>query len=408
MSLKTKNQHARALYLKQVRLQGYRTIQDTQMDFEPGLNIIIGKNGVGKSNFLLYLKTAIDFKISLFSHLYATLLFSMPDQKEICINIKSNIRSTIMNGSPTIQANPVTFSVNQASDSEQLFESQKDFFNFLNLEGLLYSTIFIAHGLPSSYPMVNTPFSFKINRTGVLEDYAGLKTAGEGSFCLENVFNFILYKGLEIYGDTKLPGKKEMESLITETEKKIKSLESALKKYTDIKGIRFNKTYNVVFDKVKGEFTVSNLFLDFKVGSQWLPFAHLSDGTRRLFYIVSEVAFPALFYFRDNQFTAIDGQAGKIILIEEPELGLHPRQLDGLLLFLQESSLSHQLIITTHAPQVLDILRRDQLGKITIARLSSNGTKLRHLTAKEREKATLYMEEEAYLSDYWRFSDLEQ
>ena len=56
--------------------------------------------------------------------------------------------------------------------------------------------------------------------------------------------------------------------------------------------------------------------------------------------------------------------------------------------------------------QVL-VAPKNQLNKIIIARLSRDGTILRHLTRKEQEKAALYMEEEAYLSDYWRYSDLE-
>jgi putative ribosome biogenesis GTPase RsgA len=47
-----KKKAAKKVYLKHVRLRGYRTILDTRIDLEPGLNIIIGKNGVGKSNFL--------------------------------------------------------------------------------------------------------------------------------------------------------------------------------------------------------------------------------------------------------------------------------------------------------------------------------------------------------------------
>jgi predicted ATPase len=182
----------------------------------------------------------------------------------------------------------------------------------------------------------------------------------------------------------------------------------SLQKFTNIEGVRLNKNYNPVFDKTKLEFSVNNLYLEFKVGRQWLPFSHLSDGEQRLFYIFSEIASPTLFYFTKSKFTLNTGETNKIVLIEEPELGLHPHQLDSLLHFLRESSNRQQIIITTHAPQILDILNRDELNKIIVARLSGNGTKLGHLTRKEQEKASLYMEEEAYLSDYWKYSDLEK
>lgn len=38
-------------YLSKARLKGYLTIKDCEVEFKPGLNIIIGKNGVGKTNF---------------------------------------------------------------------------------------------------------------------------------------------------------------------------------------------------------------------------------------------------------------------------------------------------------------------------------------------------------------------
>ncbi len=40
------------VFLKQVRLKNYKSIIDAEIDFKPGLNIIIGNNGSGKTNFL--------------------------------------------------------------------------------------------------------------------------------------------------------------------------------------------------------------------------------------------------------------------------------------------------------------------------------------------------------------------
>ena len=40
------------LYLKQVRIQKHAPILDAKVDFKPGLNIIIGPNGVGKTRFV--------------------------------------------------------------------------------------------------------------------------------------------------------------------------------------------------------------------------------------------------------------------------------------------------------------------------------------------------------------------
>jgi len=408
MSINIKQEPVKKIFLKHVRLQNYRTIQDTKTDLEPGLNIIIGKNGVGKSNFIRYLKTSIDFNIQSVSYHNAHLVFSRNETTGFSIDIKSKIEKIIENGTPIIKTNLITFDIYKDNTLLHQFDRYEDFYDFLNQEEFFFSAVFITHGLPADYLLVEKPFSFRINQKGVLEDYTKLVSSVRyHSHFLENIFNFIFYKSINLYQESKVPGKKELERIIPGIVELLIPVESVLAKYSDIKAVRLNKNYNTVFDRVKSEFSVNNLSLEFKVGRQWLPFSHLSDGTRRLFYIISEIVFPTLFHFQESEFALSTKETNKIVLIEEPELGLHPHQLDSLMHFLQESSEEHQVIITTHAPQVLDILDKNQLNKIIIARLSRDGTILRHLTRKAQEKAALYMEEEAYLSDYWRYSDLE-
>lgn len=410
--MKTKKKAAKNVYLKHVRLRGYRTILDTQIDLEPGLNIIIGKNGVGKSNFLNYLKTSLDFDIQSVSHHDAHFVLNGDEAGDFSFDIKSKIESTIENDTPVIKSNLVTIDVdiNKRDDKLQYrFKDHMDLYNFLDQEEFFFSTVFITHGLPADYPLVNTSFSFRINHAGALEGYSDLLSAARfHSLFLENIFNFILYKGINIYQEFRTPAKKELETIVLEIATFLEPIKVALRKFTNIKGVRLNKNYNTVFDKTKQQFSVNNLYLEFKVGRQWLPFSHLSDGERRLFYIFSEVASPTLFYFTKSKLTLNTGETNKIVLIEEPELGLHPHQYESFLHFLRESSTQQQIVVTTHAPQTLDILNRDELSKIIVAQLSGNGTKLRHLTRKEQEKASLYLEEEAYLSDYWKYSDLEK
>ena len=127
------------------------------------------------------------------------------------------------------------------------------------------------------------------------------------------------------------------------------------------------------------------------IGNDWLPWSYLSDGTKRLFYIITE---------------CISIENG-IILVEEPELGIHPHQLFKLMDFLKEQSRTKQVIITTHSPMVLDILNENELDRITIAEYDKE-TKFLKLNEEQISKAKEYINEVGELSYYWLHSDLEK
>jgi ABC-type multidrug transport system ATPase subunit len=136
-------------------------------------------------------------------------------------------------------------------------------------------------------------------------------------------------------------------------------------------------------------YTLENLYFEFKINDEWHSWQSLSDGTKRLFCLVTQVIL-----------------ANELILLEEPELGIHPHQLYLLMTFLKEQAETKQIILTTHAPQVLDILNDGELNRIIIAEMTNKGTQLRHLNEKQMKKAGIYLKD-SFLSDYWRFSDLE-
>lgn len=99
----------------------------------------------------------------------------------------------------------------------------------------------------------------------------------------------------------------------------------------------------------------------------------------------------------------------KIIFLEEPELGIHPHQLHRLLSLIREVSSKSQIIMTTHAPQVLDMLGANELDRITVCSLDpEKGTQFHKLTEEKQEQARVYMQEVGFLSDYWRYSYLEE
>jgi len=393
-------------YLQRTRLKGFRTIQDIEIDFDDGLNVIIGKNGTGKSNFLKFLYAAMSLSLEALPQTRAFLVYFRKGLEALSIEIEKNLEAIIKNGTANGKSSPISYKIFKDETLQHQAIHAEDVYAFMDSHRLSFSPVFISHGIPADYYLADKSFSFNIDRAGFIDKYPGLISDPVHSYFLKGMIHFIFLESLTLFEKTKSPTRNQIEAVLSRAFQLLEPTGRILEIF-DIKGLRINKNYNVVFDRKRKEFSVSNLFLEFKVDRQWLPFSHLSDGTRRLFYIVSEIFFPGVFKYRKNRFELESQETNKIILIEEPELGLHPAQLDSLLDVLKQASAEHQIIITTHAPQLLDILGKEDLNKIIIARLSKDGTLLRHLTQKERTKAGLYMEEEAFLSDYWRFSDLE-
>jgi len=167
-------------------------------------------------------------------------------------------------------------------------------------------------------------------------------------------------------------------------------LNYCLKNYSPIEQVRINPEFKIIEEDGK-RISLANFYIDFKINDKWLPYQFLSDGTKRLFYIISE------FIRIDLEKLAPEEYELKTLLIEEPELGIHPHQLYQLMQLIKEQSKEKQIILTTHSPQVLDILEPDELDRIIICHYDSEkGTQLSHLSEKEVNKAKKYMSSEAF------------
>ena len=168
-----------------------------------------------------------------------------------------------------------------------------------------------------------------------------------------------------------------------------------IKKYTPIQDIRVE--YPMREDEITIEETehemehnkkvrISNLMYGFKTNNAWFKWNELSDGTRRIVWIVLNVL-----------------GKGNVVLLEEPELGIHPHQLQLLMQFLKEQSAEKQIIITTHSPEVLNILDENELNRIKLARYDETlkSTVIENLSDKKQAAIKRYFAKTGLLSSYW-------
>jgi len=309
-----------------------------------------------------------------------------------------------------VRLNPQSKKISEETEFKFIYDGQ-----ITELFGLNVS--FIEYDIPDSksYPIIANSFNFKYYSNNDYVDYGNIETDRISFsqffiFILNQITNFTHPKFLAL-PQKELDLKKLKNEFNLRINEKINGLNQLFYGLIPVEEIRFNPFINIHFDKELEVYTISNIFLEYKINGSWLPYSNLSDGTKRLFYIISEL------YIGPNAGGLTRWQndfkgeniSKNIILMEEPELGIHPHQLHQLMTFIKEQSSNKQIILSTHSPMVLDVLGKDELHRIIIASNDDpkKGSQFRHLTEKEMEKARLYMDGD-YLSDYWKYSDLER
>jgi hypothetical protein len=107
----------------------------------------------------------------------------------------------------------------------------------------------------------------------------------------------------------------------------------------------------------------------------------LSDGTLRAAEILLEFVRPQ----------------GHLLLIEEPETAVHPGLLSKLLAELEAYSIDRQIVLSTHAPLVVD---RCDPHSIRLVERRAGTTTVRSLTPDEVTSVASYLNDEGTLSDF--------
>lgn len=105
----------------------------------------------------------------------------------------------------------------------------------------------------------------------------------------------------------------------------------------------------------------------FHEGSSLIPATRLSDGTLRYLCLLAILCHPS---------------PGPLVVIEEPELGLHPDVLPTLAQLLKDASTRTQLVVTTHSDILVDALT-DQPETVLVASRDETGTHLERLNAEQ-------------------------
>lgn len=398
-------------YLKQARIREYRSIRDAEIDFKPGVNIIIGENGAGKTNLISLLSRLTDSNNVNRDGVGCEIV--LVAKKEFSVLFKHQVI-------PKVDRNPFDKRPNALSEflSAEVEEGNakaEDIFlgNALNKLDWKdnYSVIPIWHGTPTmQLPIINESIDVIVSKSGFvsLESEIGLVRDGV-PVLIYSIIDTLRAELMMYLQNTPALTTDAVKSIVVKLmESYSERLNQYLGNYSSIAEVKCNPLIQIYKNSTQDDFTIKGLVLEYNVANEWRPFSALSDGTKRVFYIISQLFTPSLLILNENFDEALMHDFVKIIFLEEPELGIHPEQLHKLLSLIREVSREHQVIMTTHSPQVLDMLSEKELDRITICELDpKKGTQFRKLSPAKRAEAQAYMREQLHLSDFWRYADLE-
>ena len=371
-------------YISHVHLKGYKSIRDMEIDLLPGLNIIIGPNGSGKTNFidgLLEQALAPKFNQKTFS------MIELRDTKDDIYTWLFQITKT-----NNVERQGF-FDELEAKGKGEIRKNNKLIAEF---NDVYQSYRALQENLKADFFKIFNPTIIvfgNIGNTELLNVYTGIKI----DFQNKNISGKLWIRPFEKdivtdfnFNINTFENFKES-TLIKEFEFKKEIIEN-LVKFTPIKAVKLKDQF--VFNKnpKNKQIFVDFLLLEFQVNDAWFTWNELSDGTKRIFTIITKIV-----------------QWNGLILLEEPELGIHPDQLYLLMDFLKEQSKEKQIIITTHSPEVINILNKDELDRIIVTRYDAEkGTQMHNLSPKQIRKGQIYMKEVGYLSNFWVHSNLEE
>ena len=383
-------------HLRKVQLAGYKSIKQLSVDFLPGLNVLIGKNNAGKTNFLEGLSSVLDIYSRRKTPFASAQLELVSSNSEVFIwNV---IRPKDDKGINSVGYPP---DEQISKDGDVIFDTS----SFDNIDNYKISRELLLEPLS----ILSAAHSIKLPVWNYVEfnipnDFSLLSLKEAADFKLvRNINDMWLVGHSHPISPLKYFSQQSIINLLSHpisgTPNAIRELiistlqfshKDRINRFSPIEDIRLHENVNVYQDE--DAIRISNFLLEFKVSGTWMPWSNLSDGTKRIFYLLSEVA-------------RIEHG---VVLVDEPELGLYPDQFHQVMQFLQEEAEQKQIIVSTHAPQALDFIAPEELSRIFVASYTKEkGTQIQPLTEEQQEKARSYMNEELFLRDYWIHSGLE-
>ncbi|WNY28259.1 hypothetical protein MmiEs2_04430 [Methanimicrococcus stummii] len=348
-----------------ISISGFKSIKATKVELK-NLNVLIGSNGAGKSNFISIfdmLQSIIDEKLKVYVGVNGrnSLLYTYKDKKAEEINVEFRFGN-----------NGYNFSLIPTSDHNLIFQEESFYWNLI---GNYYLP---AGGTESNWkkgtgtdidafiqPIFNNLkwriFHFHdVGNNAPVKQQCRINDNIEFTTNARNIAAF-LYR---------------LKNSQDETEKQ---------SYTQIVNfIRYIAPFFEDFILVPSRHNSDLIYLEWKSWESDIPFgvSQLSDGTIRFICLAVLLLQP-------------EKLQPETIIIDEPELGLHPAAIAALGSLIQTVSQNKQIIISTQSVELLDQFNAEDI--IVVDRVD-NSSVFRRLDSKELK---IWLEDDYSLSELW-------
>lgn len=332
--------------IQRLKAKNYGCLKDLELEFAP-LHCLVGPNDSGKSTILNAVRLLVESVIDSYSHLCSK------HRHETFLGI-------FLNGMKNDVSLKVTTSTGhhhrlQAMRQDEVYISQGT-----NAPGSRSETFNVADNVvPKNLSLLEAMGGARLCRFDpdrlalpckLIPDGSELELFDERGFGLPGIYDALMNRNLDGY---------------------IKIVDDVRGLFPTVKKLRPQN----ISDSEKA------LGIELLDG-QVVPAKQMSAGL--LYYL----AFAALPYLESTS----------VILIEEPENGLHPARIADVVRVLREVSRTTQIIVATHSPLVLNELQPEEVSVVT--RDTTSGTKVTPLkdTPNFEERAKVYALGELWVS----------
>ncbi len=389
--------------IEKFEIKNYKSCIDTKVDIHPQLTVLIGANGAGKTNILNALKI-----FSGIDRLRPAYLRSSAENLEFKADFNASIE--IENAGKFALKSTLVYRLddNKTDDVQSAAIKYKEISGKGSYQIIDKDTIEYTSYLKNSKAKINSSekTSRKLDKTavGLLKElqsvsYYGASLFTDPSQCpsvidLEDLtlfdrnnraakpytrFIFALYEEYK----KQSPIFRQYISLVCRSGIELVDEIEIVEKNLPSKSYSLQPAADTIVTEKLNRLIVPYFIID----KQKLSPNQLSDGTFRtlalIFYIIRD----------DN----------KMLLIEEPEVSVHPGLLESMMQLILQESRNKQIILSTHSEVILDEVEPENVVLVQKNGAGTKANSLRKLLSKKDYAALkTYLAEAGNLGEYWR------